>query len=890
MAEISARIKPKKSSAAGEVPQAADLEVAEIAVNTADGKIFVKHTDNTIKEISGASGSGGAVSSVNNKTGPVILDIEDLENVGLLTGGSADADFDNVQLLLHGEGVNGGTVIRNSSKLELGVPTLTATTTSSTTFKFGYSSLRLLSGSIEYIHNESFNLLSNNFTLETWLRTDTIASDFGIFSFGQNATNYTWDFYWSQTSGGAVFDWTTDGTSGTSSSLTYTWTPTINTWYHVALVRNSNDLVLYIDGTAISTQSITDTIFNSDVAVLKVGARPDATAKFEGYLDEVRITNGVARYTTAFTAPTEAFLEDGSIQPTDGQGLTWNDANGRWEPGQLVTSTGELNDVIINSVNDATLALLGEGDNGGTVFTDDSVNQLTPSTITSTTTSTTFVKYGSTSIRFNSGRLEFPDSVLTRIGQYTTKFTIEFWALFDNTTADKYFFSKQGQFPPQGLIRFRYNFTTDILEFLCSFDGSTPEVLEFDWEPSLNTWYHLALVRDGTAIKLFIDGVRVVNNDNFLSSSGSLYNTTSNVFPLVIGGTSTVVTSSFYMDEFIISDGIAKYDDDFTPSQAVIGPTEGKVLSYDSANNYYKPTEDQQGVVTVNGQTGSAIVNVEDLNNYETSTSPVTTVYRFTQDTDPTSVPENGKYKHPGSIRFIYVSAIDADGKNFSDIDPIVGESFDISYDQITYWTRTVTGLTNRGSYYQLETSDCWEEDCATSPFTLSGTIYIRHTENAPDPYPVAPADGQALVWDNANSVWKPGNTTSTTDLTYTASTRLLESSTGTDVTLPEVVAAGDSGLMTGADKTKLDGIDAGAQVNEVEEAPQDGNYYVRGNGAWVNILTALDNLANRVFGGGNFTAGTSDNTTTTTIGGGNFTTGTSDDNTVDTIDGGSFS
>jgi hypothetical protein len=52
------------------------------------------------------------------------------------------------------------------------------------------------------------------------------------------------------------------------------------------------------------------------------------------------------------------------------------------------------------------------------------------------------------------------------------------------------------------------------------------------------------------------------------------------------------------------------------------------------------------------------------------------------------------------------------------------------------------------------------------------------------------------------------------TDLAYTAASRLLASSTGADVTLPVVVAAGDAGLMTGADKTKLDGIAAGAQVN----------------------------------------------------------------------------
>jgi hypothetical protein len=52
------------------------------------------------------------------------------------------------------------------------------------------------------------------------------------------------------------------------------------------------------------------------------------------------------------------------------------------------------------------------------------------------------------------------------------------------------------------------------------------------------------------------------------------------------------------------------------------------------------------------------------------------------------------------------------------------------------------------------------------------------------------------------------------TDLGYVGSTRTLTSSTGSNQVLPEAVAGGNSGLMTGADKTKLNGIAAGAQVN----------------------------------------------------------------------------
>ncbi|MFZ9995635.1 MAG: hypothetical protein ACO3GU_02225, partial [Pelagibacteraceae bacterium] len=71
---------PRKSSTSGEVPSAGDLQVAELAVNTADGKLFVKHTDDSIKEISG-SGAGGAAA------------LADLSDVDLATVAPANGDL-----------------------------------------------------------------------------------------------------------------------------------------------------------------------------------------------------------------------------------------------------------------------------------------------------------------------------------------------------------------------------------------------------------------------------------------------------------------------------------------------------------------------------------------------------------------------------------------------------------------------------------------------------------------------------------------------------------------------------------------------------------------------------------------------------------------------------
>jgi len=92
------------------------------------------------------------------------------------------------------------------------------------------------------------------------------------------------------------------------------------------------------------------------------------------------------------------------------------------------------------------------------------------------------------------------------------------------------------------------------------------------------------------------------------------------------------------------------------------------------------------------------------------------------------------------------------------------------------------------------------------SPVTTSGTLALAY-DTGYQGYTTAEATKLSGIAAGAE-------VNVATDLSYTASTRVLASSTGTDATLPEVVAGGDSGLMTGTDKTKLDGIDAGAEVN----------------------------------------------------------------------------
>jgi hypothetical protein len=49
-------IRPKRSETASSVPSSGDLEVGEVAINSADQKIYTKKSDGTVVEVANASG------------------------------------------------------------------------------------------------------------------------------------------------------------------------------------------------------------------------------------------------------------------------------------------------------------------------------------------------------------------------------------------------------------------------------------------------------------------------------------------------------------------------------------------------------------------------------------------------------------------------------------------------------------------------------------------------------------------------------------------------------------------------------------------------------------------------------------------------------------------
>jgi hypothetical protein len=80
-------------------------------------------------------------------------------------------------------------------------------------------------------------------------------------------------------------------------------------------------------------------------------------------------------------------------------------------------------------------------------------------------------------------------------------------------------------------------------------------------------------------------------------------------------------------------------------------------------------------------------------------------------------------------------------------------------------------------------------------------------------------ADADVDLSDIATNNAKVSNVTTNLSTTQTATTVDVVSSDGTDATLPQAIAGGNAGVLSGADKTKLDGIEAGAEVNNISDA-----------------------------------------------------------------------
>jgi hypothetical protein len=230
-----------------------------------------------------------------------------LANIVLTGTTTGDAYYPQVAALLHFDGTNGSTTITDNSKNNLAVTSVNGAAISTAQSKFGGSSV-FFDGTNDYLsipNNTEFNFASGTFTVEFWVYFSSVTGERFLVSTYQNSTNgWFVDLYLSK----IVVGFTGDGLD-----ITGTTTISTNTWYHIAVSGTPGSYKLFVNGIQ-EGSTYTGATALSSTAALYLGVlvvSGTGYVYFNGYIDELRITNGYARYTGNFTPSTTAFSNTG---------------------------------------------------------------------------------------------------------------------------------------------------------------------------------------------------------------------------------------------------------------------------------------------------------------------------------------------------------------------------------------------------------------------------------------------------------------------------------------------------------------------------------------------------------------------------------------------------
>jgi hypothetical protein len=173
--------------------------------------------------------------------------------------------------------------------------------------KFGGSSMAF-DGTGDYLIAPASTLqafLTGDFTVEFWVRFNSLFSNQTVM--GTASGFQTGGYQWIQVVSASTLTFRMELTTGAINVSTGTLTT--NTWYHIAATRSGSTVRVFVDGVLANSTTTSGSISDSTGNQVVVGNTKELQAgrMFNGYLQDVRVTKGYARYTANFTPPTAAF-------------------------------------------------------------------------------------------------------------------------------------------------------------------------------------------------------------------------------------------------------------------------------------------------------------------------------------------------------------------------------------------------------------------------------------------------------------------------------------------------------------------------------------------------------------------------------------------------------
>ena len=266
------------TSSAGQTATGASSPIVVSGLTTGTSYTFTVTATNAL----GTSASSGTSNSVT----PVLT----------------DPYWANVVLLVTGDGTSGSTTFTDLSNANNAITNINSTSVNTSIKYFGTGSISV-NGTQELAigATNSFNFNTGNFTIECWVNQTSKLHSYpcvinfngpwglGVFELQVNTNDVGNKICFSVNNGGANI-------------LTSTTTPTFGTWYYVAVVKDGATLRLFVNGIQeASAQYQSDISLNTNTTA-NIGGL--SNKYFNGYIDDLRITKGIARYTSNFTPPT----------------------------------------------------------------------------------------------------------------------------------------------------------------------------------------------------------------------------------------------------------------------------------------------------------------------------------------------------------------------------------------------------------------------------------------------------------------------------------------------------------------------------------------------------------------------------------------------------------
>jgi len=166
--------------------------------------------------------------------------------------------------------------------------------------KYGTGSMQF-DGTGDYLFVQGLDNLefgTGDFTVEFWLNT----SNLDVVPFDCRPASTQGDYLTLYIDTNGALRWEEGGANRIISSNGAIST---GTWYHIAATREGTNSKLFLDGTQVGSTYTDSTNYLIPSGRPSIGAqgRTVGNSGVNGYIDDLRITKGVARYTANFTPP-----------------------------------------------------------------------------------------------------------------------------------------------------------------------------------------------------------------------------------------------------------------------------------------------------------------------------------------------------------------------------------------------------------------------------------------------------------------------------------------------------------------------------------------------------------------------------------------------------------